>query len=100
MNKTTVKKAKKNKANEKVYKILSHIDDGIGGIVAYFFVSEKYNKETDEMEEEKSTLHTKLSPHIFTKEIHGKEYRRSYAEVVQILQDTCNDIGATYYRID
>jgi GTP cyclohydrolase II len=102
MSKTIEKKAGVNKknTNEKLQNILSNISNGIGGTVVYFFLEDRFDKITDEPIQKKSVLHTTINPNIFKKEIKGKQYKRSYEEVLQILQDTCNDIGATYFRVE
>lgn len=97
MEKTTKKISK---TNEKLFKILSNISNGIGGTVSYYFIEEKINRETQEIEEHRSVLHTNINSQIFSKEMNGRIYKRSYAEILEVLQDTCNDLGATYFRIN
>ena len=98
--KSKVISKKKSKTNEKLFSILSKISNDLGGTVAYYFVVQRINNATGEIFEQKSILHTKISPGLFEKEINGRIYKRSYAEMVEILQDTCEDLGATYYRIN
>ncbi len=101
-----VKKVKDSnpKTSSKLLQALKAIIYNQGGTVSYVFV-EKRTIFTDEAPlgtevERKSFTMAPISMQIFHEERKGKFIRRSPQEVVEIFQDTCNDLGATYFIIN
>ena len=100
-----VKKDSTHKSSSaKLLQILQRIFNDIGGTVSYVFLEERirFNEENPNGEKyfTKSIRHSPINHQVFYKVEHGKTSRRSPSEVIQIFEDTKNDIGASYYVID
>jgi hypothetical protein len=87
----------------RLLKTLQTIHKNQGGTVTYVFIQEriKFTKQSPLgiTVKHKSSTSAPISPLVFQKEVKGKLVRRSPQEVLDVFQDTANDIGASYFII-
>ena len=83
---------------------MQRIFNDTGGTVSYVFLKERirFNEKFPQGEKyfTKSIIHSPINHQVFYKVEHDKTSKRSPSEVIQIFEDTKNDIGASYYIID
>lgn len=83
-----------------MHKALENIRyNNVGGVVNYHYTREKYNIKTGETSIEESVTKTSLNPEVFIGDNRGKKYNRTSQEVLSILQNICEDLGADYFTI-
>lgn len=84
-----------------ILKSLQNIFRGEPGSVTYVFQHPRIKFTEEEPKgvqyNELSMLNTKIQPSIIMKESRGKLYKRTAQEVLEVFEDTKNDLGAAYF---
>lgn len=88
-------------SSTRLLKALQEIHYNQGGTVSYVFVEERLEfSDTHPLGKtvkKKSTLSAPVNPQVFFEENKGKLSRRSPQDVIGVFQDSCDDMGATYF---
>lgn len=89
--------------SSKLLKTLETILKDEDGRVNYVFVEEKtiFDKESPEGREVrlKSSIGAPINKEVFKKEVRGKLIKRTYQEILQVFEDTTEDLGADYFVV-
>ena len=84
-----------------ILKSLQNIFNGEPGSVTYVFQHPriKFTKEEPKgvQYNELSMLHTSVQPSVIMKEIRGRLHRRTMQDVLEVFDDTKEDLGAAYF---
>lgn len=98
-----LKQSKGDSGKAKVLKILQKLYNGDGGTISYVFFTERirFTKENPlgEIYRIKSTQHSDINSNVFYKLENNRVVRRSFEEVLQVFEDTKDDLGASYFII-
>lgn len=90
-------------ASPELLKALSNLAEE-GGTVSYVFLSERIRFTSQYPEGEvyhtKSILHSHINSEMFFKVVDGKKYKRNPNEIIEILEDTKWDLGASSFIIN
>jgi len=94
------------KSSPKLLQTLQNIlgNNNGGGTISYVFLTERYifNKEFSNGKKyfHKSIRHSPINREVLFKADKEKLVRRTLPEIIQIFEDTKDDIGAKYYIIN
>lgn len=87
----------------RLLKTLEQIQLNQGGAINYVFVEERteFTKKFPKgrIIKLKSTTAAPINSAMFYKEVRGKLYKRTYQEILQVFEDTRDDLGAAYFVI-
>lgn len=85
----------------KLLKVLHGIQEN-GGTVTYVFIEERISFKEDPLGvvfNKKSNLVAPINPDSFFKDSNGRVIRKSIPEIMEMFEDTRDDMGASYFII-